>query len=124
MSRSAGIPTAAAAASAWGSSGDTVMSHVAPASVSCFSISPAVYRELIVVTVAPRRSTPWNTVANAGTFGHSSPTTVPTCTPRAASAPANAFTCARSAPYVVSAPVAGSISATRARSSSASVPNR
>ena len=54
----------------------TVMSQVAPASRSCFSISPAVYSELIVVTIAPARRMPWNTVANAGTFGQSRPSTV------------------------------------------------
>ncbi len=93
-----GIPTASAAVAAWGRSGETVMSQVAPASRSCFSISPAVYSELIVVTTAPARRMPWNTVAKAGTFGHSSPSTVSVPTPRAARAPANAFTCARSAP--------------------------
>ena len=65
-----------AAVAAWGSSGQTVMSQVAPASRSCFSISPAVYSEFIVVTTAPARRMPWNTVANAGTFGHSRPSTV------------------------------------------------
>ena len=68
-----------------------MMSQVAPASRSCFSISPAVYSELIVVTTAPARRMPWNTVANAGTFGQSSPSTVSVPTPRAARAPANAL---------------------------------
>jgi hypothetical protein len=80
------------------SSGLTVMSQLAPASRSCFSISPAVYSELIVVTVAPARRMPWKTVANAGTFGQSRPSTVSVPTPRAASAPAKASTCALSAP--------------------------
>src|SRR6478735_2885208 len=105
MRWSSAMPTAAAAALAWGSSGETVMSHVAPASFSCFSISPGVYIELIVVTVAPARRMPWNTVANAGTLGHRRPTTVSRPTPRAASAPAKADTWARRAPYVVSAGV-------------------
>ena len=67
---------------------------------------------------------PWKTVANAGTFGQSSPMTVSVSTPRAASAPANACTCPRSAPYVVSAPVAGSIRATAPSSSSLSEEKR
>ncbi len=92
------MPAARAASDAGASSGDTVTSHVAPASRSCASISCAVYSELIVVTVAPRRRMPWKTVANAGMFGHSIATTVPGSTLRAARAPANASTCARSVP--------------------------
>lgn len=52
------MPRCAAAALAPASSGDTVTSHSAPASSSWFAISSGVYRELMVVAVAPARRMP------------------------------------------------------------------
>ncbi|VXB72337.1 hypothetical protein MICRO8M_50088 [Microbacterium sp. 8M] len=124
MRWSAGRPSCSAAARACGSSGLTVMSQAAEASLSWFAISSAVYSALIVVAVAPARRIPWNTVANAGTFGQSRPTASPTPIPRAARAPAKRSIWPTSWRYVVSAPDIPSMSATRSRSSSDMPPKR
>ena len=65
---------------------------VAFAPVSCLAMSWAVNNALMVVAVAPARRMPWKATANDDEFGARRPTTSPAPAPRAASAPAVAFT--------------------------------
>ena len=66
------------------------------------------------MTVAPARRMPWKTVAKAGTFGQSRPSTVLGADAARRQRTGERIDLGASAPYVVSAPVAGSMSATRA----------
>ena len=85
-------PACEAPSTAWASSGLTVISILACASVSCLAMSLAVNNALMVVAVAPARRMPWNATANAELLGECNPTTSPTPIPRSARAPAKAST--------------------------------